>query len=544
MPSPTSIVRKRRNRRREEIRVRERGRRAIGLGLGIALSIAAALAILAGGLAYADLTHDLPSIEYLPILLNPPDGMLLQPTRLYDRSGEHLLLSLAPTDGVRRYLPLNPQSPQHLPQELAEATVVLSDPGFWTHGGYSLDGWRDPSVHPTLAQRLVSDLLLYDEPPSVRRALRERVLAAQATREYGRTQILEWSINYADYGNQAYGAEGAAQMYLRKSATELTPGESALLAATARQPALNPLDAPEAALQRRNTTLEVMQAYGMLTADEAAAASAETVASVQRPGASAFAVGTAFLRLVSSQLDQQFARARIERGGVTITTTLDYALQLQAACTTLTFAARLEGERDPSTPCEGADRLPALPPDSVVATPSASAIILDPQTGQVLAAVGETLSDIETPSLRAHDPGSLMYPFVYLAAFTRGFSPASMVWDLPPANEAPRPGVRYLGPVRMRVALANDLVAPVQALAVQVGPEAIARTEASFGLRAESATLLDIAAAYGIFAASGVRYGQPGATTVLRVEAWIIRCGLILSSPRPSQCWTRRWPIS
>jgi membrane peptidoglycan carboxypeptidase len=532
MPSPASIVRKRRNRRREQIRVRERGRRAIGVGLGIAASIAAALAILAAGLAYANLTHDLPNIEYLPVLLNPPDGLLLQPTRLYDRTGKHLLQSLAPTDGVRRYLPLNQQSPQHLPQELAEALVVLSDPGFWSHGGYSLDDWRDPSVHPTLAQKLVSDLLLYEEAPSVRRALRERMLAAQATRQYGRTQILEWTLNYADYGNQAYGAEAAARLYLRKSATELTPGEAALLGATANEPDLNSIDAPEAALQRRNSTLEVMQAYGMLTPDEAARALAEPLPSAPPAVGETPAVAPAFLRLVRSQLDQQFARRRIERGGVTITTTLDYGLQLQAACTTLTFAARLEGEVDPSTPCAGADRLPALPPDSIVPAPSASAVILDPQTGQVLAAVGETLSDIETPALGGHDPGSLMYPFVYLSAFTRGFSPASMVWDIPPAEEAPQPGRRYFGPVRMRVALANDLVAPAEALALQVGPEAIEGTEESFGLRAGNATLLDAAAAYGIFAASGVRHGQPGPSTVLRVEGLDHSVWLDLEQPQ------------
>jgi hypothetical protein len=50
--------------------------------------------MLAVGLAYADLTHDLPNIQYLGILLNPPDGLLLQPTRIYDRSGAHLLLTL------------------------------------------------------------------------------------------------------------------------------------------------------------------------------------------------------------------------------------------------------------------------------------------------------------------------------------------------------------------------------------------------------------------------------------------------------------------
>lgn len=482
------------------------------------VSLTAALAILAGALAYADLTHDLPNIEYLPVLLNPPDGLLLQPTRLYDRSGEHLLQTLAPTDAPRRYLPLNPQSPQHLPDALAAATVALGDPGFWTHGGYSLAGWQDPATHPTLAQKLVSDLLLYDEPPTVRRALRERILAAQATRQYGRTQILEWTLNYADYGHQAYGTEAAAQLYLGKSASELTTGESALLAAVARTPELNPIDAFDLALQRRNTTLEVMRALGMLTQDEANAATAEAAPARPRPAADEPAEAPAFLRLVRSQLDQQFARLRIERGGVVITTTLDYDLQLRAACTTLTFVTRLEGGRDPSSTCPGADRLPALPPDTVVPDPSASAVILDPQSGQVLAAVGETLSDIEKPSLSAHDPGSLIYPFIYLTAFTRGFSPASLVWDIPPAGEAPLPGARYYGPVRMRIALANDLVTPAEALAVQIGPEAIERTEASFGLQAKSATLLDVASAYGVFAASGVRYGQPGPSTVLRVE--------------------------
>jgi membrane peptidoglycan carboxypeptidase len=518
MPSPESIVRKRRERRREQSRQRSRTWRAGGIGLGVVLSIAVGLLMLAGGLAYADLTHDLPNTQYLGILLNPPDGLLLQPTRIYDRSGAHLLLTLAPSDAPRRYLPLNPQNPQHLPDALARATVALFDPEFWTHGGYHLEGWQDPASHPTLAQRLVSDLLLYDEPPSLRRALRERMLAAQATREYGRTQILEWMLNYSDYGYQAVGAEAAAQLYLGKSATELTPGESMLLAATGRAPELNPIDVPEVAVARRNTTIEVMRSLQLIGPEEAAGAMNEPPPPAQRSLAAEAGVAPAFLRLMRSQLDQEFARTRIERGGVIIVTTLDYDLQLQATCTTLTFAARLAGESDPSTTCPGADQLPALPPDTRVQAPSASALILNPGSGQVLAAVGETLSDIETPSMSAHDPGSLADPFVYLTAFTRGYSPASLVWDIPPQEEAPRPGTRYYGPVRMRTALANDLAAPVQALREQLGPQAIDGTEASFGLRPESATLLDMAAAYGVFAANGVRYGYPGPTTVLRVE--------------------------
>ncbi|HET6845734.1 MAG TPA: transglycosylase domain-containing protein [Anaerolineales bacterium] len=532
MPSAANIVRARRDRRRQQQDRRTGFWRLGTMTVAGVLSIALAVAILVVAVAYVDLTRDLPNVQYLAVLLDPRDGLLLQPTRLYDRTGEHLLQTLAPTDSTRRYLPLNPENPQHLPQALADSLVVLADPGFWVHGGFSMKEWSEPTLHPTLAQGLVSDLLLQDETPSIRRALRERILAAQATRQFGRTQILEWTLNSADFGNRAFGVEAAAQLYLGKSAAELTLGESALLAAVARAPALNPIDAPAQALERRNTTIELLRAFGRVSDSQAAAALAEPAPSPQGLASGNSAVAPAFLRLVLSQLDQQFSRTRLERGGLRIITTLDLDLQQQAACTTLTFASRLEGAGDPSTPCVGADRLPPLPPDARVPSASASAVILDPQTGQVLAAVGETLGDLETSQLNAHDPGSLQYPFVYLTSFTRGFSPASMVWDIPPAGEALVPGVRYLGPVRMRIALASDLEAPAQALITQMGADAIRQTESSFGLQAGAATTLDAAAAYGILAANGMRYGAPGPTTVLTVEGSDHTVWLDLESPQ------------
>ena len=121
MPSPTHIVRARRERRRQAQRSRLGALRLGVAGVGGILSIALAALILIGAVAYTDLTRDLPNVQYLSVLLNPPDGLLLQPTRLYDRTGEHLLQTLAPSDAPRRYLPLNPDSPQHLPQALGDA---------------------------------------------------------------------------------------------------------------------------------------------------------------------------------------------------------------------------------------------------------------------------------------------------------------------------------------------------------------------------------------------------------------------------------------
>ena len=538
MPDTTSIVRSRRARRLDQRRARESRLRMGGLGLGIVISLIIALLILLAGLAYAYLTSDLPNVEILPTLLNPSDGMLLQPTRVYDRSGKHLLLTFANNDAPRRYISLNAQAPQHLPDFLAKATVALDDPNFWTHGGYLLTGWNEPESHPTIAQKLVSDLLLYDEAPSLRRALRERILAAQITAKYGRTQILEWYLNSAHYGNEAFGADAAAQLYFGKSVVDLTPAESAVLAATSQAPGLNPFDARDIALQRGRTTIQLMKTLPLISDDDAASALAESPSPTRPPGSSSSPLTSsfapAFLNLVLHQLDGEFTRDRIERGGLTIITTLDYDLQQGVTCTTLTYAARLAAAPDPSTPCPAAGQLPPLPTDTTVTEPSVSALILDPASGEVLAAVGETLRGDETAFMSAHDPGSLLTPFVYLTAFTRGLSPASLVWDIPLPGESPGPNQQFHGPVRIRIALANDYSMPAQKVADQMGSDVIHRTESSFGLGGDKASLLDMATAYGIFAAQGVRYGlsSGGSSTVLRVEGADHSLWLDLSDPQ------------
>jgi len=490
----------------------------------MAFSLLLGLAILLLGLTYAELTRDLPNVELIPTLLDPPHGLLLQPTRIYDRTGQHLLLSLAPNDAPRRYLPLNPEAPFHLPEFLAKATLALADPAFWNHGGYLLSGWQRPDIHPTLAQRLVSDLLLYHEPPSLRRAVRERILAAQLTARYGRTRILEWYLNSADYGHYAFGAEAAARLYLNKSASEVTPAEAALLAATSQAPGLNPLDAPDLALPRARRTIELMQSLGWLSEAEAQHALTETLSiakarsfSSHMGGSEAGELSSAFLRLVVQQLEAQFTRPRLERGGLTILTTLDYDLQQEVACAVQVHVARLEGTAEPQAACETARLLPSVPvnpfPDI-----SASALVLDPRSGEILAAVGETLRGRETSLLSAHPGGSLLTPFIYLTAFARGFGPASLVWDIPSPAHVQNPDGQYHGPVRIRTALANDYLVPAAELSARMGSSAIERTLSSFGLRGEQVTLPEVAAAYAILAAQGVRYGQPAPYAVLRVE--------------------------
>ncbi|HEX8990480.1 MAG TPA: transglycosylase domain-containing protein [Anaerolineales bacterium] len=561
MPERASFVLSRRHRRQDRRASRRQWRMMGGVGLGIVVAIVLAVLILLGALAYADLTRDLPNIAILPALLNPPDGLLLQPTRIYDRTGQNLLFTFdSASSGAgtaepsfRRYIPLSPAAPQHLPDFLARATVIMADPGFWSGGGYTLAGLTDPDAHPTIAQKLVSDLLLYSEQPSLRRALRERILAAQLIAEYGHSQVLEWYLNSADYGHYAFGVEAAAELYYAVPATDLTPAQSAVLAATSQTPDLNPLDAPDMALERGRAAIQLMEQYSLVNGADAKSALASQPVPVSQNGSAAnprsAIVAGPFVPLVLHQLDSQFTRERIVRGGLSITTTMDFDLQQAVSCATSGIAA------------PGSSDCSASPPPSSNNNPRAS-LVLDPQTGQVLAADG---SGVNSAAFTAsHDPGTMLAPFVYLTAFTRGFGPGSLVWDIPfspstaagqSTTTAPvlaaasgRQTAVYHGPVRMRIALANDYLGAEQRLAAEMGSDAISRTEASFGLpsgdsllasasslqssAALQPTLLDVASAYGVFAANGVRYGLPGPTAVLRVDGLDHSVWLDLSNPQ------------
>ena len=519
------ILRSRRERRINRQNKKSVRARGALLTVGMVLSLILAALIIVVALAYADITRDLPSVEVLPHLLNPPDGLLLQPTRIYDRSGYQLLYTFSPSESRRRYIPINEQNPQHIPANLINSIIAVQDPQFWSHSGYSIQGYDNPDRHPTIAQMLVSDLLLYDEPPSMRRAVRERLLAAQVTAQYGRTQIMEWYLNSTHFGNYAFGVEAASQLYFGKSAAQLTLAESAMLAAVSETPALNPLDAPQVAIQRGREVVHILNGLGIVSDEDAARALQEAPA-IQAAPPSPPRFAAAFTNMVLSQLESRFTRARIERGGLTIISTLDYDLQTQASCVTEVYAARLAGLPEPEfNGCDAARLLPSLPPGVTFPESSASALILDPKTGQVLAVVGETNQAVQTPLVSAHSSGSILDAFVYLTGFTRGLSPATLTWDIPGQGTIQNFDGEHHGPIRLRVALANDYQVPVESLKVQMGIENITGIASSFGidLNADVSTL-ELAGAYGVFGAQGVYFGQSvddefTPVTVLRVES-------------------------
>jgi membrane peptidoglycan carboxypeptidase len=519
----------------------------------VALALVGLVAVtLFASLAYASLVDGMPSLDALPRLLNPVDGLLMQPTRMYDRSGQILLHSLENPGIPRRYLSINQQDGDHFSVDLIRLTVGLLDPGFWHSPGIDLRRPLDPSPE-TIAERLVNDLLLDQEPPGLRRTLRMRILAAQVVAQYGHAQVLEWYMNSAFFGHLAYGADSAARLYLGKPASQLGLAEAALLLSANQAPALNPLDAPQAALGIQRVILDLLLSRGIISTKEhsLAAASPLHLAEASGPEASAAA---AFSRLVVDRLAANLGRERIERGGLHIITTLDYELQLELTCLARTQLARLTArpgrqQVDVRLPdgrtCQSVRLLPTLSANNP-ALPlelTTSAVVLDPQTGQVLAMIGDTTSQGESIYLSQHAPGSLLTPFAAVAGFARGAGPATLAWDIPsslPEDLSGRsnPDGVFHGPVRLRIALANDYLAPVTKMINQIGAENVWRLASAMGLTSlanantedllyagGAVSPLELAQGYAVLAAQGMRTGQrlnpagdPQLILVLHVE--------------------------
>lgn len=538
MTTTTQITQMRQRRRAA---LRRNPTRKIGQGCGFALGILIALGAFFASLAYSSLVQDIPSIDALPTLLQPPDGNLLEPTRFYDRTGEHMIAVLQNSLSTGSdYLFLASDSPKQLiPTTVISATLASTDPAFWQHVGFTFSGLFLEN-QPTLAQSLALEFLLPGELDGWRASLRNRVLAFQLTSRYGRNQVLEWYLNSADYGHMAYGVDAAARFYLGKSATGLSLAEAALLAGIPANPAINPLDDPLAALERQKSVILKMLEYRLISPQDGIIATREQPAmraalsnqerfNLKNPQNN---ITPVFMHLALSQLQTQFRRSQIERGGLRVITTLDFDLYQKIDCTARYQIARLEKQAGTvsinAENCPALGLLPELPPsvNSGVLNPQIELQILDPRSGQIMLMSRYPVSDTDFSSLKPHPVGTLSTPFIYLASFTQGFSPSTLAWDIPPGDsysDVENFNGQYHGPVRLRTALVNDYLVPTAGLLDQVGAADILRISRQIGLLPEGFTpspgsspldlfgeisLIQAAHAFGVFANQGVRAGR------------------------------------
>jgi membrane peptidoglycan carboxypeptidase len=327
----------------------------------------------------------------------------------------------------------------------------------------------------------------------------------------------------------AYGADAAAHTYFGKSATKLSFAEAAILAAAAESPALNPIDAPQAALQAKDRILEEMFTQELISADQLQEALEEEHI-FQPSGDLSLDIAPEFTDLVLDQISEFLPMERVLRGGLNIVTTLDYDLQTQTECTATAQLARITDSPVSMENCDMARLLPSLQgesdlPDADIAS---SVVVLDPNSGQILALVGSGKPGLEPTRLPGRQPGSILTPFIYLTSFTRGMNPATQTWDIPSSlgeglSDIQNPDEIFHGPVRLRTALVNDYLVPAIQILSQMGPDQVWHTTQQLGMRnlqvppgegayrlplqGGEATLLEISQAYGVFASGGILAG-------------------------------------
>lgn len=493
------------------------------------VSIALCGFFIAAAFFYANLTSSLPPIEQLPVLLDRQNGELLQSTRLLDRTGTQELVRLDNPGAERRFLTVNPEEADHFSLQLLRVVVAELDPTFWTNSGIDTKNLLDPQPN-TIAERLVKDLLLADEADSTRSALRMRLLASQLVSHYGRTQVLEWYLNNASFGHLSFGAESAAKLYLDKSASDLDLTEAALLVALIESPALNPLDAPVAAVENQQKVLKDLSDRAVITPEEYTTAINDKSHFATAP-ADTNIVDAGFMQLAEKQLRDLLGENRVNRGGLVVTTTLDLTLQDQLLCASRSQLLQIEvadysGVASEGNDCPAANYLPtqnySWEGNADLLTAS---LVMDPQTGQILAYT-RPISLTGSTTEPSYQPGSLLSPFVALAAFARGTSPASLAWDVPstlPASlsDQVNPDGLFHGAVNIRSALANDYLTPIAGLFDQIDALTIWSLAATTGLTSpqqQSATaaalfgttetsMLEIGQAYSTLASSGMKTG-------------------------------------
>ena len=450
-------------------------------------------------------------------------------TRIYDRTGTVLLYEIIdPQGGNRTVVPLD-----RIPANLKNATVALEDKNFWTNPGYDWygilrAGWttlRGEQVQgaSTITQQLVKNVLIPVSERTLRdplnvgtynRKARELILSDQVSKRYSKNQILEWYLNANNYGSLAYGVEAAAETYFGKHVQDLDLAECATLAAIPQYPTLNPVDAPQDALDRRNIVLDQMLIQGYITPEEAVAAKSTRL----RVTPKQFDIRAPhFVFYVRRLLEAQFGSDVLYQGGLNVITSLDYNVQQQAEQIARDQIGKLQADKRNVS--------------------NASVVVIKPSTGEIVSMVGSV--DYFNPNIDGQvnvaiaprQPGSAFKVFNYLTAFSQGYTAASMLMDVRTVfDDSPNPPYvpenydrKYHGPVRLRTALASSFNIPAVKLLQLDGVKNVVNTAHRMGINTLNqekyglaltlgggeTTLVDMTYADSVLANQGVMAGVP-----------------------------------
>ncbi len=496
------------------------------LAATLVLAVIAASGVGAAAAAASTLLTDVPEIDEI---LDVGSG-LFQTTTIVDRRGRQLGELLG--QGRRTLVP-----PEAIPADVKAAVIAAEDATFYENPGVELRAivralWQNftggeiVSGASTITQQLVKNVLLTPEE-TVERKVKEAVLAWRLSERFSKDEILGLYLNQNYYGSLSYGVAAAARTYFGKSLNDVTLAEAALLAGILRSPSTdNPHVDPAAARREQLRVLDRLEETGLAPPARVEAARREVITIM--PPQPAEVRAPHFFRYVLDEVQARYG-PDVSWQGWRIITTLDLDLQQHAETAAREHVATLA--------------------DQTVT--NAALVALRPGTGEILAMVGSldfndaTIDGQVNVTLAPRQPGSAFKPITYASALQRGYTPATMLLDIPTIVPivgqepyAPRNySERFSGPVSVRTALGSSLnipavrtqlfagLVPTVDLAEQLGITTLtdpSRIGPALALGSNEVRLIELTSAYGVFANEGRAVAPTGILCILDARGRVI----------------------
>ncbi|MDO8183619.1 MAG: PBP1A family penicillin-binding protein [bacterium] len=456
------------------------------------------------------------------------ERIISESTKIYDRTGETLLYDV---HGIvrRTVVPLN-----KIAEMAKKASVAIEDAEFYQHSGIkptaiiraflvNIATGQVQQGGSTITQQVIKNTLLTKDK-TLSRKIKEVVLALKLERVMKKDDILALYLNETPYGGSIYGIEEAARTFFNKKAADLSLGEAAYLAALPQAPTYySPYGNHKDKLdERKNLVLKRMRELDYITLKEEQTAKEEKVEF--KPLDESGIKAPHFVFYVLQYLEDKYGREAVETQGFKVTTTLDWSLQEKAQEVVKTY-----GESNAKN----------------FKANNAGMVAVDPKTGQILVMVGsrdyfDTANEGNfNITLAKRQPGSAFKPFVYATAFQKGYAPDTVVFDVPTQFSTNCPpdcyspenyDNKYLGPISLRVALAQSRNIPAVKVLYLAGLNDVLANAKRFGINTLTdknrygltlvlgggeVTPLELTGAYSVFANDGIKNDL---TRILKIE--------------------------
>lgn len=415
----------------------------------ILLAIIGLFAVIGCFFAVAWLAKDLPDPHKLM------EREIAQTTKIFDRTGKTVLYEIYGEE-ERTLINLS-----EIPDYVKWATIAIEDKDFYKHQGFSIRAmfrtfvtnilYNKKAGGSTLTQQFIKNAVLTSEKTYVRK-IKELVLAYKMEKKFSKDEILQMYFNEIPYGSTAYGVEAASQRYFGKSVRNINLPEAVILATLPQAPSLYSPYGPnkDLLIQRQHYILDLMFKQGYISEAKVEAAKLYKL-KFKKPTANIIAPH--FVMYIKGILSEKYGEKMIETEGLKIYTTLDLFKQ-EIAEKVIKDAAENNEKKYQAT--------------------NAALTAIDPKTGQILAMVGsadyfnEKIDGQVNIATSLRQPGSSIKPIVYATAFTKGYTPDTILYDVVTnfSTNTDKPyeprnyDLKERGPISMKKALAGSLNIP------------------------------------------------------------------------------------